>query len=222
MLEVAWLGSVPYDVALGWQEILRDRALDGGPESLLLLEHPAVYTLGRGADPIHLGQAADGAVPIVHTSRGGQVTYHGPGQLVGYPMLDLRRHRPDVGWYVRTLEAVLIATLEALALRGERRPGTPGVWVGDRKIASVGVALRRWCTWHGFALNVACDLGPFRRISPCGLAGVEMTSIEREQGPVEFGGVVDRVREMFVTAFGHDGTAPLDLPIASGTARTAP
>ena len=182
-LRIARCGRVPYDVALAWQEALVARRLDGGPDALLVLEHPPVYTLGRGADARFLGVAADGDVPVVRVGRGGQVTYHGPGQLVGYPILGLRDLRPDVRWYVRGLEEVLIDALADLGIAAVRRPGLTGVWVGPRKIGSIGVAIRRWVTWHGFALNVAPDVSGFAAITPCGIDGVVMTSVAREGGP---------------------------------------
>src|SRR5581483_5525192 len=170
-LEVALPGVLDYARATAWQEALVARRIAGGPDALLLLEHPPVYTLGRGADPKHLGAAAAGPIPIVRAHRGGEVTYHGPGQLVGYPIVGLRDHRPDVRWYLRRLEDVLIAALAALGVAAERRTGLTGVWVGPRKIASIGVALRRWVAWHGFALNVATDVGGFAAITPCGITG---------------------------------------------------
>jgi lipoate-protein ligase B len=215
ILEVGRAGLVDYDEALVWQESLRDRVLAGGPDALLLLEHPAVYTLGRGADPAFLGVAAQGAVPVVRTTRGGQVTYHGPGQIVGYPMLDLRRHRPDVRWYVSALEEVMIGALARVGIAGDRRRGAPGVWVGARKIASVGIAIRRWCTWHGFALNVGGDLAPFRAITPCGLAGVEMTSVEREGGPADTERATEAVLACFLSTFGYAGTSAV-MPRGTG------
>lgn len=208
-LEVSFSGAVEYERALGWQEALVARRLAGGCDALLLLEHPPVYTLGRGADPQHLGAAAIGPVPVYAAQRGGQVTYHGPGQLVGYPILGLRDLRPDVRWYLRTLEEVLIAALGDVGVRAGRTPGLTGVWVGGRKIASIGVALRRWVTWHGFALNVGPHLEGFARITPCGLAGVEMTSVAREGGPAEVGEVMPAVLERFVTHFGYPGWVPL-------------
>jgi lipoate-protein ligase B len=212
-LEVARCGRVPYHVALAWQEALQARRLAGGNDVLLLLEHAPVYTLGRGADPAFLGEAARGAVPVVRVGRGGQVTYHGPGQLVGYPILDLRAHRPDVRWYVRTLEQVLIEALADLGIAAGRRDGSPGVWVdGVRKIASIGVGIRRWVTWHGFALNVGADLRGFDGITPCGISGVTMTSVAREGGPsdVEHAGGV--VLAHFLARFGYRAAASLALP----------
>jgi len=208
-LEVAAPGRVDYERAVAWQEALVARCLGGGPDALLLLEHPPVYTLGRGADPIHLGLAAETGAPIVRTHRGGQVTYHGPGQLVGYPILDLRRRRPDVRWYLRTLEEVLVAALADLGVAAEPRAGLTGVWVGPRKIASIGVALRRWVSWHGFALNVGDDLTGFDAITPCGIAGVQMTSIAREGGTASLDAAREAVLARFLATFGYDATRVL-------------
>jgi len=212
-LAVATPGRVDYRAAAAWQEALVERVFAGAPDVLLLLEHPPVYTLGRGADASHLGAAAAGAVPVVRTGRGGQVTWHGPGQLVGYPIVDLRRHRTDVRWYVGALEETLIRALARLGIAAGRRAGHPGVWVGPaatpRKIASIGVAIRRWVTWHGFALNVAPDLAGFAAITPCGIAGVEMTAVAREGGPADVAAVQGVVRDCFVATFGYTRTEPL-------------
>jgi lipoyl(octanoyl) transferase len=209
-LEVAFRGRVDYERAVIWQEALVARRLAGGPDALLLLEHPPVYTLGRGADPVHLRAAATGNVPVVRTHRGGQVTYHGPGQLVGYPILGLRELRPDVRWYVGMLEQVLVDALGTLGIAAERRPGLTGVWVRRRKIASIGIAIRRWVAWHGFALNVAEDaVAGFTAITPCGIAGVAMTSVAHEGGPGEVSAVGPVVLASFLAAFGYDGWTPL-------------
>jgi lipoyl(octanoyl) transferase len=202
-LRVAFAGQVPYPDALAWQERLLAHRMAGGSDVLLLLEHPPVYTLGRGADPQFLGKAAGGDVPVFRVHRGGQVTWHGPGQLVGYPILGLRDHRPDVRWYLRTLETVLIAALADLGIAAVRRDGFTGVWVGERKIASIGVGLRRWVSWHGFALNVGRDLGGFDAITPCGIAGVRMTSVAREGGPGDPSAVAPVVLARFLEAFGY-------------------
>jgi lipoate-protein ligase B len=138
------------------------------------------------------------------------VTYHGPGQLVGYPILDLRALRPDVRWYVRSLEQMLIGALADLGVAGERRDGLTGVWAGERKIGSIGVAIRRWVSWHGFALNVGPDLSGFDAITPCGLTGVRMTSVARAGGPAEVHAVVPAVLQRFLATFGYDGWEPLD------------
>jgi len=211
-LRVARCGRVPYEIALAWQEALVARRLDGGPDVLLVLEHPPVYTLGRGADARFLGAAAEGDIPVVRVGRGGQVTYHGPGQLVGYPIVGLRDLRPDVRWYVRGLEEVLISALADLGIAAERRPGLTGVWVGPRKIGSIGVAIRRWVTWHGFALNVAPDVSGFAAITPCGIDGVVMTSVAREGGPSDLGTVAGLVVRRFVRQFGYATVSALESP----------
>lgn len=217
-LMVATPGRVPYADALAWQERLVAERLAGGPDVLLLLEHPPVYTLGRGADPRFLGAAGAGGVEVVRVGRGGQVTWHGPGQLVGYPILALRRHRLDVHWYVRTLERVLIDALADLGIVAGRREGLTGVWAGDGKIASIGVAIRRWVTWHGFALNVGPDLGGFAAIVPCGIAGVRMTSVAAEGGPDAVDAVAPVVRDRFVRTFGYDAwRAFVATPTAAAT-----
>jgi lipoyl(octanoyl) transferase len=188
-LHGGFLGRVPYREAVERQHAVRDALKKGeGPEHLLLLEHPHVYTLGRnaGAADILAGPewlAARG-VEVAECDRGGQVTYHGPGQLVGYPILNLSPDRRDVRRYVRDLQEVLIRTLADYGVAAEVREGQAfvGVWAGEDKIASIGVHLSRWITTHGFALNVSTDLSYFAGIIPCGLRGIGMTSIERITG----------------------------------------
>lgn len=185
----AFLGRRPYGPTFELQQELRRRIhREGGSEHLLLLEHDPVYTVGRNAsgadvlaDPAWL--AARG-IEVAETNRGGQVTYHGPGQLVGYPIVDLRPDRRDIGRYVRDLQEVLIRTLADFGIEGRRKDGKDfiGVWVGERKIASIGVHLAHWIAIHGFALNVATRLGDFEGIVACGLKDVTMTSVEKELG----------------------------------------
>ena len=180
-LEIVPAGTVPYIEALEWQRALARQRIRGelDHDVLLLLEHPPVITLGRGARGAHLLDPGD--MDVVETERGGDITYHGPGQLVGYPILDLREHRTDLHWYLRALESVLIAALADLGVAAERRSGYTGAWVGgSRKIASIGVHVKQWVTWHGFALNVTTDPKAFECIVPCGIAGVQMTSVARE------------------------------------------
>jgi lipoyl(octanoyl) transferase len=210
-LAVARLGLVDYAAATALQERLVAERAGGGEDRLLFLEHPPVYTLGRGADPRFLGAAAGGEVAIVHSSRGGQVTYHGPGQLVGYPILDLRDHRCDVRWYVGQLEAVLSGALGAVGIAAERRSGAPGVWTRGRKIASIGVAIRRWVTWHGFALNVDADLTAFERITPCGLDGVRMTSLAACGVTASVEEIAAIVEREFARVFGYASSHPLAM-----------
>lgn len=180
VLDVIEAGRVPYAAALAWQrQLAADRIAGRAPHDvLLLLEHPPVITIGRTGAPAHVLSSDD--VEVVAVERGGDVTYHGPGQLVGYPIIDLQHHRQDLHWYLRTVEEALIAGLRTLAVPAERRTGLTGVWTQGRKIASIGVHVKQWVTWHGFALNVTTDLHAFARIVPCGIPGVEMTSVERE------------------------------------------
>jgi lipoate-protein ligase B len=151
---------------------------------LLLVEHPPVITLGRSSKDKHLlgspALLATRGVEVHEVERGGDVTFHGPGQLVGYPIIDLKRHKQDLHWYLRQVEEALIRALGAFAIPGERNIGYTGVWSGGRKLASIGVHARDWVTWHGFALNVTTDLSWFGLIVPCGIADVQMTSIARE------------------------------------------
>jgi lipoate-protein ligase B len=157
---------------------------DIAEDVLLLVEHPPVVTLGRSSKGRHLlassEQLAARNIELFEVERGGDVTFHGPGQLVGYPIINLSRHRRDLHWYLRTLEDALIAALRAFGISAERNIGFTGVWTGGRKIASIGVHARDWVTWHGFALNVSTDLSYFDTMVPCGIDGVTMTSIERE------------------------------------------
>lgn len=197
------LGSTDYETALAWQRTLTDRRLSGDvSDSLLLLEHPPVFTLGRGADETFL--VNPGRVPVHRVARGGEVTFHGPGQLVGYPIIDLRRHGKDVHVYLRKLEQVVIAALAGWEIEATRRPGLTGVWVGEAKIASIGIGVRRWVTSHGFALNVATDLEYFSAIVPCGLAGVRMTSMQRLLGcAVSLDAVAVAVARCFADTLGY-------------------
>src|SRR5213595_1657279 len=183
-LRVRWLGRMRFADALTFQEKIvskkrEDRSLE---DELLLLEHEPVYTIGRTPDKSSLLGAAHLPHPLFAINRGGQATYHGPGQLIGYPIVDLRRCGQDLHLYLRWLEDVLIKTLAIFELRAKTRPGLTGVWIENRKIASIGVGVRHWITMHGFALNVCGDLTPFDRIIPCGIQNVTMTSIEKETG----------------------------------------
>jgi lipoyl(octanoyl) transferase len=188
-LHWAFLGRVPYDEAVEMQHAARAALKNGvGPERFLLLEHPHVYTLGRNAtqEDVVAGTEwlRERGIEIAECDRGGQVTYHGPGQLVGYPVVNLSPDRRDVRRYVRDLQEVLIRTLAEYDVAAERREGQAfiGVWAGEEKIASIGVHLSRWITTHGFALNVSTDLSYFSGIIPCGLHQVRLTSIERLTG----------------------------------------
>jgi lipoyl(octanoyl) transferase len=166
------LGVVPYVQAWIWQkELMHRRIADpNAPETLILLEHPPVYTLGTGSILAHLNFDPETAPYELHrTERGGEVTYHCPGQIVAYPILDLRYFRQDLHWYLRQLEEVIIRTLNEYGLVGDRIPGLTGVWVEGYKVAAIGIKVSRWVTMHGFALNVCPDLAGFREIVPCGI-----------------------------------------------------
>ena len=165
---------VPFERAWRDQQRWQQRLLEepGTPGAVWLLQHQPCYTLGRGSSLQHLHfDPAHPPAPLHRIDRGGEVTHHLPGQLVVYPVLDLRRHQPDLHWYLRQLEQVLIDVLDQLGLRGERLPGLTGIWLDQRKVAAIGVGCRRWITQHGLALNVDCDLTGFKRVTPCGLIG---------------------------------------------------
>jgi lipoyl(octanoyl) transferase len=171
---------VPYSVAWDWQrslleERIKDASLD---DVLLLLEHPPVYTLGQGASLEFLKfNPSEVAVEVHRVERGGEVTYHCPGQLVGYPILNLRHYQQDLHWYLRQLEEVLIQLLGSYGLKGDRVAGMTGVWLEGRKVAAIGIKVSRWITMHGFALNVCPDLTGFQQIVPCGIANKPVGSL---------------------------------------------
>jgi lipoyl(octanoyl) transferase len=167
-------------LALQEKTVAAKRENASAPDELLLLEHEPVYTIGRTPDQSSLLDATHLPYPLFPINRGGQATYHGPGQLIGYPIIDLRRHGQDLHRYLRWLEQFLIDLLGEHELSAGRRDGLTGVWIENRKIASIGVGVRHWITMHGFALNVCGDLTPFAKIVPCGINNVTMTSMERE------------------------------------------
>jgi lipoate-protein ligase B len=203
------LGRVAYEEALELQRhIARDRISGALPQDVLLLvEHPPVVTLGRASKGKHLIASPEflrsKGVELFEVERGGDVTFHGPGQLVGYPIVDLKRHRLDLHWYLRKIEEALINTLADYDIVGERNPSFTGVWTKGKKIASIGVHARDWVTWHGFALNVTTDLSYFDLMVPCGIDGVVMTSIARELGTDDISAqdVIERVSAKFAAAF---------------------
>jgi lipoyl(octanoyl) transferase len=181
-LRVHWLGRIDFAQALALQEELaakkrEDAALE---DQLLLLEHEPVYTIGRTPDRSSLLGSTHLPHPVFSINRGGQATYHGPGQLMGYPIIDLRRCGQDLHKYLRWLEQLLIDLLARYDIAAQRRESLTGVWVENRKIASIGVGVRHWITMHGFALNVCGDLSPFDHIVPCGINNVAITSMEKE------------------------------------------
>lgn len=209
-LDVRRLGLVPYTAALTMQEELVSARRAGDiPDTLLLLQHLHVITLGSSSDRSHVLLDASErrlmGIELVETGRGGDVTYHGPGQLVGYPILDLKPDRKDLHRYIRDLEAALIRVLGSYGLEAGRKEGLTGVWVGDEKVAAIGVRVSSgWITSHGFALNVGTDLSFFGSIVPCGIRQHGVTSMERLLGrEVELAGVETRVAEAVASVFGH-------------------
>ena len=207
-LQVERLGLVPYGEALDLQNrLVAERRAGEISDTLLLLEHPHVITLGTSSHRDNIlvddEQARLLGIDVFETGRGGDVTYHGPGQLVGYPILDLKPDRCDLHRYVRDLEAVLIEALASLEIRAGRKEGLTGVWVGDEKIAAIGVRVSSgWITSHGFALNVMTDLSFFGSIVPCGITQFGVTSIERVLNrQVGMDGVCDAVEAAFRDEF---------------------
>jgi len=182
--QVRWLGRMEFSRALALQEkiVLKKRHEVLAEDQFLLLEHEPVYTMGRTPDRSSLLGAAHLPHPLFVINRGGQATYHGPGQLMGYPIVDLRRCGQDLHKYLRWLEQLLIELLAEHGIAATRRESLTGVWVEHRKIASIGVGVRHWITMHGFALNVCGELSPFRHIVPCGINNVAMTSMEKDTG----------------------------------------
>lgn len=207
---VAQLGIVPYAEGLELQRDLARRRIAGeiGDDMLLLLEHPPVVTLGRTAKEAHLVFSPERlrarGIEVHEVERGGDVTFHGPGQLVGYPIFDLKRHRQDLHWYLRQVEEALIVALRGTGIEAQRNAAYTGVWTRGRKIASIGVHARDWVTWHGFAINVTTDMSFFDLIVPCGIDGVVMTSVARERGDtaITVGHMADGIATAFADVFG--------------------
>lgn len=243
-LLVARLGLTPYAAALDLQRAVARARIAGAvaEDVLLLVEHPPVVTLGRRTQASSLPLGAEllraRGVEVFEVERGGDVTLHAPGQLVGYPVVDLKRHRKDLHWYLRQVEEALIRAVAPFGVAGGRHTGYTGVWTGDgdptgpdwtprRKLASIGVHARDWVTWHGFALNVTAEpLGYFDLIVPCGIAGVEMTAVAREAGrPVRVDEVADAAARETAAVFGLTPVplAPdaLDAMLAEAAAPTA-
>ena len=214
-----------YRTALNLQERLLAMRPDWDHDLLILLEHEPVITAGRGANPRHLlrskAQLAEAGIDYVETGRGGDLTYHGPGQLVGYPLFSLAGCNHDLHLYLRRLETVIVNTLAGFGLSAQTLPGKTGVWLGDAKIASIGVAVRHWIAWHGFALNVVNSLAGFSAIIPCGLQNVRMTSMSQALGnkvdlPTVSGCIIEEFSRVFELPF--LGDAPLRTEILQPSA----
>lgn len=217
------LGSVPYRDAQALQTKLISLRRDWSYDLLILLEHPPVITLGRAKSQDHLRWNPEHlsalGIDYVPSERGGDITLHNPGQLVGYPIVDLKHYRNDLHRFLRQLEEVIMATLSEFNLKAEALPGKTGVWVRGKKIASIGIAVRKWVSYHGFALNIQNDLSLFDAIVPCGLSGVQMTSMQQEfSAPVAMPTVV----ETLIRQYSHIMNRPLlgafdDTQISSQT-----
>jgi len=202
-LIVYQLDTVPYATAYEWQQAAAQRRIDGDPtDAIILLEHPPVVTMGRMADPAHIlasrAALAERGIDVVESDRGGDVTYHGPGQLVAYPIMDLNRYRKDIGWYLRRLEETVIGVLDDFGIAGCRIDNLTGVWVDGAKVAAIGVAIRRWVTYHGAALNVAANMEHFKLITPCGIQNRPVASMRDILGRDV---TVDEVAQRFVAWF---------------------
>jgi lipoyl(octanoyl) transferase len=215
------LGLRPYAEVLELQRALAQRRLSGElkDDLLLLVEHEPVVTLGRGTQPRSLplsaAELARRGVQQFEVERGGDVTFHGPGQLVGYPILDLRQHREDLHWYLRTLEDALIAGLNELGIEAGRNPGLTGVWTRGRKIGSIGIHVKQWVTFHGFALNVNTDLSYFELIVPCGIRDVVMTSVALELGRTDPMAIWRETRQAVVEGMAEAfGATPVEAALA--------
>jgi lipoyl(octanoyl) transferase len=211
-------GLIPYETAWNWQQtLLTERRNQPNCEDvLILLEHPPVYTLGQGSSLSFLKfDPAQTSHHLVRIERGGEVTYHCPGQLVGYPILNLKHHQPDLHWYLRQLEEVVIRVLALYGLKGERIAGLTGVWVAERKVAAIGIKVSRWITMHGFALNVCPDLSGFSQIVPCGIADKPVGSLVEFVPDIQLAAVRTQVAACFADVF------QLELIPAEPTLETA-
>lgn len=199
------LGLIPYRQAWDYQRLLLNRKLadPDWPDQLLLVEHPPVYTLGTGSKLEFLKFDPESSdYEVYRTERGGEVTYHCPGQLVGYPILALRAYRQDLHWYLRQLEAVILRVVQGYGLAGERIAGLTGVWVEGHKVAAIGIKVTRWITWHGFALNVCPNLAGFQKIIPCGIAHRPVGSLAQFLPEVNKAEVQARLLAAFADTFG--------------------
>ncbi len=202
-LQVKWFGRVPYEPTWRAMQQFTDSRGEHTDDELWLLEHDPVFTLGMNGDRAHVLAAGD--IPVVQIDRGGQVTYHGPGQLVVYPLIDVRRARLGVRDLVTALERAVIDLAARYGIRAECRARAPGVYVDNRKLASVGLRIRRGGSYHGLALNVNMDLEPFGRINPCGYAGLEMTQLAALGGPGDLAGVAKEFAPLLLARLGRGG-----------------
>ena len=204
-LDVITKGLIPYETAWKYQRELHAQRLAGDiPDTLVLLEHPPVYTFGKNSDRSNLIDPLD--AEVIQSDRGGDITWHGPGQLVGYPIINLEEHKKSVSWYMRNLEEVIISTLKEFEISGDRISGMTGVWVGNQKVCAMGVRLSRWVTMHGFALNVRPDMSYFNGMIPCGIKGKGVVSMKDLLGKeIEIEDVIPPLIQAFRSVFNfHD------------------
>lgn len=202
VISVRHLGEVDYDET--WQKMrdFTDNRQKDTPDELWFLQHPAVYTLGKNGKPEHVLNSAE--IPVINSDRGGQVTYHGPGQIVVYTLLDLGRLNIGVRALVTGLEQVIIELLNDYGIAANARREAPGVYVNDAKIAALGLRVRKGCSFHGLALNVAMDLEPFSRINPCGYEGLEVTQIKNFIGDIKLESVTDDLQQRLIEQFSYE------------------
>ena len=220
-LHVRRLGRQPYQPVLEAMRAFTDQRDPQTPDEFWLLEHEPVFTLGQAGKPEHV--LVPGDIPVLRVERGGQVTYHGPGQIVGYPMIDLRRLGIGVRELVQRIEQAIIDTLGHWNIVALRRPGAPGVYVGDAKVGALGLRIRRGCSFHGLALNVGMDLEPFRRINPCGYQGLQVTQVVDLGGPGSLAVVGDVLVDELSRQFGFTPQhSPAELPSFSARAVARP
>lgn len=204
------LGRQPYEPVWRAMQRFTDARGPETPDELWLVEHEPVFTLGQAGKPEHV--LAPGDIPVLQVDRGGQVTYHGPGQLVAYPMVDLRRLGVGVRELVCRIESAVIDVLAGFGVHGERRDGAPGIYVDGRKVMALGLRVRRGCSFHGLAFNIAMDLEPFRRINPCGYQGLEVTSMLELGGPGELAAVKPLLVEALSRRLGLQARPLAGLP----------
>ena len=198
-INIVDLGRMDYQSAWDFQKEFHNKVLLGKEaDTLFLVEHESVYTLGKNANNNNLLKKANSNVKVFNVERGGDITYHGPGQLVGYPILDLHNYQKNISWFMRTLESILIETLSSFGIHANQKEGLTGVWVGDEKIGAQGVRISRWVTMHGFSLNVNTDLSYFESIVPCGIVNCEITSMKQLLGNPQD---MDLVKKRTVNAF---------------------
>ena len=198
-INIVDLGRMDYKSAWDFQKEFHNKVLIGKEtDTLFLVEHEPVYTLGKNANNNNLLKKANSNVKVFNVERGGDITYHGPGQLVGYPILDLHNYQKNISWFMRTLESILIETLSSFGIHANQKEGLTGVWVGDEKIGAQGVRISRWVTMHGFSLNVNTDLSYFESIVPCGIVNCEITSMKQLLGNPQD---MDLVKKRTVNAF---------------------